>query len=53
MKNYILIFEDRQGNELKREEITAFNITEARQQRDKAVANSMINDLYKIKVKAK
>jgi hypothetical protein len=51
MKTYILIFEDKQGNELKRDETTSFNIKEARKTRDKALANSMINDLFKIKVK--
>jgi hypothetical protein len=53
MKTYILIFEDKQGNELKRDETTAFNIKEARKTRDKVLANSMINDLFKIKVKLK
>lgn len=53
MKTYILIFEDKQGNELKRNETTALNIKEARKTRDKVLANSMINDLFKIKVKLK
>jgi hypothetical protein len=53
MKTYILIFEDKQGNELKRDETTALNIKEARKTRDKVLANSMINDLFKIKVKLK
>ena len=35
MKTYILFFEDRQGNELKREETTALNIKEARKTRRK------------------
>ena len=53
MKTYILIFEDKQGNELKRDETTALNIKEAKKTRDKVLANSMINDLFKIKVKLK
>ena len=53
MKTYILIFEDKQGNELKRDETTALNIKEARKTRDKVLANSMINDIFKIKVKLK
>jgi len=53
MKTYILIFEDKKGNELKRTETTAFNIKEARIYRDKVLANSMINDLYKIRVRVK
>ena len=53
MKTYILIFEDKQGNELKRDETTALNIKEARKTRDKVLANSMINDIFKIKIKLK
>ena len=53
MKTYNLIFEDKRKNELKSEEITALNIKEARKTRDKVLANSMINDLYKIKVRVK
>ena len=53
MKTYLLIFEDKQGNELKRDETTALNIKEARKTRDKVLANSMINDLFKIKVRIK
>lgn len=51
MKNYTLVFEDKQGNELTRKEITAANLKEARSQRDAAHANSKINDLHKIKIK--
>lgn len=51
MKNYDLIFEDKKGNELTRKSITAINIKEARVTRDKELANSLINDLHKIKVK--
>lgn len=53
MKTYILIFEDKQGNELKRDETTALNIKEARKTRDKVLVNSMINDIFKIKVRVK
>ena len=53
MKTYLLIFEDKQGNELKRDETTALNIKESRKTRDKVLANSMINDLFKIKVRIK
>jgi len=53
MKNYSLIYEDKKGNELKRSETTALNIKEARKYRDAILANSMINDLYKIKVRVK
>jgi hypothetical protein len=53
MKNYNLIFEDKKGNEIKRESVDAKNIAEARKIRDNIFANSMINDLFKIKVKLK
>ena len=53
MKTYILIFEDKEGNELKRAETTALNIKEARKTRNKVFANSMINNLFKIKVNLK
>lgn len=53
MKTFVLIYEDRKGNELKRDEITTFSIFMARNIRNKILATSMINDLYKIKVKAK
>jgi hypothetical protein len=53
MKTYIFIYEDKQGNELKRSETTASNIKEARKTRDNILANSMINDLFKIKVRVK
>jgi hypothetical protein len=53
MKTYILIFEDKQGNELKRDEMTALNIKEAINTRDKVLASSMINDLFKIKIQLK
>jgi len=53
MKTYILEYQDKQGNELKRDELDALNIKEARKVRDLRLANSMINDLYKIKVRVK
>lgn len=53
MKTYVLTFEDHQGNELEKKEISAFNIKDARQTRDKLKAESKINDLFKIKIKAK
>jgi hypothetical protein len=53
MKTYILNFEDKQGNELKRQEIEEISIKEARKTRDKIFANSMINDLHKITVRLK
>jgi len=50
MKNYTLIFEDIQGNELKRQGITAFNKKEAKQIASDIRAESMINGLHKIVV---
>ncbi len=52
MKTYTLIFKDKEGNELTRKETTANNIKEARAYAAKVFASSMINDLYKISVKA-
>lgn len=52
MKNYTLIYQDKKGNELKRKEISEFNIHEARKRRDKELATTLINDCFKIKVKA-
>lgn len=51
MKNYILIFEDKNGNELKREYLLSKNKIEAKKTADKIKANSMINDLHKIIIK--
>lgn len=52
MKNYILIYEDQKRNEIKRKSITAFNIKEARDRRNLEFATTLINDCFKIKVKA-
>jgi hypothetical protein len=53
MKTYELIYEDRFKNEIKTDEITVINIREARKIRDKVFANSLQNDLNKIRVKLK
>lgn len=53
MKTYILIFEDKNKNELKRQEIEARNIVMARQQRNIIFANCMIKDCYKISISLK
>ena len=53
MKTYILIYLDKQGNELDRKEYDFYNIKEARDHAAKLLANSMINDLHKIVVKWK
>ena len=50
MKTYILIFLDKQNNELLRKLTTAENIKEARKRAKNILALSMINDLHKIKV---
>jgi len=50
MKTFILIYLDKGGNELTRKEITAFNIEEARKLRNCFLADSMLNDLFKIRV---
>lgn len=50
MKNYTLILEDKQGNELTRVEITAKNSTDARKQKLKLQANSKLNDLHYIRI---
>lgn len=52
MKKYNLLFEDKQGNELQRKQIEAFNIKQAREIRDKIFNSSLINDLHKITVKS-
>jgi hypothetical protein len=52
MKKYTLIYEDKKGNELQRREIFEFNIQEARKTRDWELATTLINDCFKIKVKA-
>lgn len=51
MKTYKLIYEDRHGNELQTKKINEENITAARKFAARKLANSMIADLYKIKVK--
>ncbi len=51
MKTYILIYEDRKGNELQTEKIEETNIKQARILAAKKLANSMINDLHRIKVR--
>lgn len=53
MKTYIFIYEDCKGNELERKEMTAMNIKEAKIHAKKVLANSMMGDLYKIKVQLK
>jgi hypothetical protein len=53
MKTYILIYLDNASNELDSKEITAENITDARHQRDNALANAKLNDLKRITVKLK
>jgi hypothetical protein len=50
-KNYVFIYEDRQRNELKREIINFDNIQEARRYSKDICFNSMLNDLYKVRVK--
>jgi hypothetical protein len=50
-KQYIFIYEDKQGNELTREIINFDSIQEARRYSKDICFNSMLNDLYKIKVK--
>jgi hypothetical protein len=53
MKTYVFIYEDKERNELKREEAECLNIKEARILASKKEATSMINDLAKIKVQLK
>lgn len=48
LKNYILVFEDRDGNDLTTKKITAFNLKDAKRQSQNYKANSMMNDLHKI-----
>jgi hypothetical protein len=50
-KQYVFIYEDKQGNELTRETIEADNIQEARKYAKNICFNSMLNDLHKIRVK--
>lgn len=50
MKNYTLVYLDKQGNELQRKEITAENIKAANVQKKAAFANSKLNDLHKIMI---
>lgn len=51
MRKYILIFLDRQGEELQRKEVEAKNLKEAKFHAKKIFSNSMLNDLHKIEVK--
>ncbi len=50
-KQYVFIYEDRQGNELTREIINFDSIQEARRYAKDVVFNSMLNDIQKIRVK--
>jgi len=51
LKNYLLVFEDKEGNELQRTTCGLNNIKEARDYAKKIHALSMINDLHKIRVR--
>ena len=51
MKTYKLIYLTKQGAELQTKEIEAKNLKEAKQVAKNLKANSMINDLHKIRVK--
>jgi len=51
MKTYKLTYLDKGGNELTSEEITGYNIKEARKLASKKLANSMMGDLMRISVK--
>lgn len=50
MKTYILIYQDKKGNELQRYAIQEPNIKSARTYARRVLAVSMINDLRKIRV---
>jgi hypothetical protein len=50
-RQYVFIYEDKQGNELTRETIEADNIQEARKYAKDICFNSMLNDLHKVRVK--
>jgi hypothetical protein len=50
-RKYVYIFTDRYGNELQILQGEAYNILEARKIAKIYAANSIMNDLYKIKVK--
>lgn len=52
-KTYVFVFEDRQGNEIRRDEITAFSLPEARRTAKRVAGESNLNDLYKIITKRK
>jgi len=51
MKNFKLILEDKEGNELQTINITAENKKEAKKQADILKATTRLNDLYKIIIK--
>lgn len=51
MKCYKLYFEDKEGNELMQKTIECRNIKEAKKTADLYFANSMLNDLHKIRTK--
>ena len=53
MKTFVFIFEDNKGNELQRKERICQNKKEAFKLANRILAESMINDLYMIKVKVK
>lgn len=47
---YLLLFQDKKGNELKREIIQNFSIKQVRKLAERKLAESIINDLFKIQV---
>lgn len=49
-KEFFLIWEDKEGNNLDLTKIWAFSLKEAKEIAKKKKAESMLNDLYKIKV---
>jgi hypothetical protein len=51
MKTYKFIYEDQKGNELKSELLQFRNIKEAKKVSYIVYANSLLNDLHKIRVK--
>lgn len=51
MRNYIFIFQDIKQNELKRKEVQAKNMKQAKELAKQVLANSMLNDLHTIKVR--
>ena len=51
LKNYSFSFEDKDGNELEKKYYLFYDIRHARMFASKLLADSRINDLYKITVK--